>query len=692
MKKNYIKKISFLLFLMAGLWAYSGSVNAQVTIAQWGFDGEVITPDVGSGVAENIGGTTTAFAGGNPSTGKGWNTTPYPEQSTASGTAGVQFTVSTSGYSGINVSWDNRNSNTAANRLRLQYTLNGTDWVNFEADADNAINNALDGTPVGFDNGRYIANIGGSWFNRAANFSGVSGANSNPAFAVRMVTEFGNATEYLPSNPDGAYGTGGTIRFDNVTFTGGGGSAPMLSANPTTLSGFTYLEGNGPSDILTTSISGNNLEPAAGNITAATATNFEISLDGTTFSSSVMLPYTAGTLAATTVHVRMAAGLAAGNYAGLMAVNGGGAGEVNVTLVGEVTSGMEPGLTNVILPQFIEGSVPNTNRVPLAYHATLENLTPNATYRYYNKVVISTDGPTYNGAGNTIFVSPAGFTRTTGPNLGTAGAYGELTTDADGIYSGWFITEPTGNASRFKPGTEIFMRIVLNDGNEGVVEALWLTTEQSVKVIAFNTVAADTTGTAIKGLSPFEAKNFVLLYDNTAGTGRPIYGTHVETSGVEFLAGTYAGFYATGVAAQDHMWGGIVPNMNPNGIKRLEERDILTGNIVSSATSENGVWNGVDTKNPTGGLENVIVLNTTLGVDSPASEMGKIYTYGKTLNIELNQKTDGTVQIINLFGQQISVFKLNGTKTTYSLDVPAGVYIVRIVSTQGTASSKVMVK
>ena len=218
MKKNYIQKIAFLFFLMAGFLAYSGSVSAQVTIAQWGFDAETLIPDVGNGVAENVGGTTTAFYGGNPSSGKGWNTTDYPEQGTASGTAGVQFTVSTSGYSDINISWDNRNSNTAANRLRLQYTLNGTDWVNFEANAGNATNNSFGGAPIGFDNGRYIADVGGSWFIRGAQLNGISGANNNPAFAVRMVTEFGNGTEYLSSNPDGAYGTGGTTRFDNVTF------------------------------------------------------------------------------------------------------------------------------------------------------------------------------------------------------------------------------------------------------------------------------------------------------------------------------------------------------------------------------------------------------------------------------------------------------------------------------------------
>ena len=629
MKKNYIQRISFLFFLMAGFLVYSNSISAQVTIAQWGFDAETLTPDVGSGVADNVGGTTTAFAGGNPSTGKGWNTTPYPEQGTASGTAGVQFTVSTAGYSDINISWDNRNSNTAANRLRLQYTLNGTEWVNFDADDGNATNKTLSGTSAGFDDGRYITDAGATWFERGAQLNGIAGANNNPAFAVRMVTEFGNGTEYLPSNPDGTYGTGGTTRFDNVTFVGGGGSAPMLAANPSSLTGFAYLVGNGPSDIQITSISGSNLTPESNNIMAVAPTNFEISLDGTTFGASIAITYNGGTVPATNIHVRMKAGLQPDSYSGLLAITGGGAGAMNISLAGSVNSGVEPGLSNVILPKFIQGSVPNSERVPFAYHATLENLLPNATYRYYNKVVISTDGPTYNGAGNTIFVSPSGFVRTISTGMGTEGGFSHLTTDATGKYSGWFITEPTGNASRFTPGTDIFMRIMLNDGNEGIVEATWLTSNESVKVIAFSTEMTDIAGSAIKGMGDFEPKNFVLLYDNTTGSGRPIYGTHVEVSGVEFMSPSFANFYADQVANISHMWGGIIPNMNANGVQRIEERDILTGNIISVQTSDNGVWKDVDTKNPSGGLGTVIYINTSLGIDAnnADNQLGTIYRY-----------------------------------------------------------------
>lgn len=91
-------------------------------------------------------------------------------------------------------------------------------------------------------------------------------------------------------------------------------------------------------------------------------------------------------------------------------------------------------------------------------------------------------------------------------------------------------------------------------------------------------------------------------------------------------------------------------------------------------------------------IDNISMVNVPLGIEDQDVEMGKIYTYGKELNIELNQKVDGTVQIINLYGQQISSYKLNETTSTYHLDVPAGIYIVRILSENGSFSNKVMVK
>ncbi len=213
-----------------------------------------------------------------------------------------------------------------------------------------------------------------------------------------------------------------------------------------------------------------------------------------------------------------------------------------------------------------------------------------------------------------------------------------------------------------------------------------------MKSLGFYTSAADSTGTAIRGISNFTPKNFVFIYDNTTGTGRPLYGTQVEITGVSFIAGTYAEFYANDVAGTDGAWGGIVPNINTEGVKRVEERSLTTGAIVSNYTDDDGVWGTVDTKNPAGGIDNVLVINTTLGIGTTENQMGKIFTYGKKLSIQLDQVVNGSIQIFNLYGQEIARYTISVSQALYTLNVPAGAYIVRILSDKGIASEKVMVR
>ena len=272
-----------------------------------------------------------------------------------------------------------------------------------------------------------------------------------------------------------------------------------------------------------------------------------------------------------------------------------------------------PVLTEVLMPRYIQGvNGTNNNRLPFAYRATLTNLAPNTTYRYLNQVVIATDLPTSNGAGNAIYVnSDNSFTRTTNPSLATAGAYGELTTDANGSYTGWFMNEATGNATRFVPGNDVFMRIILNDGNGGSTAVLRLTATSAVKVINFGTTADATQGTAIRAESNATPKNFMFLYDNIQGTGRPLYGTSIEATGIDFSATSWVSFYKDNVAGDDGSWGGIVPNVNANGVKLLQERALANGSVASSFTSADGMWGTYNTVNPTGGTANVIVIDLT---------------------------------------------------------------------------------
>lgn len=204
-------------FLVLLLLICNLTVRPQSIITQWTFNQETLEPDTGTGMAINVGGTTYTFVSGHP--GKALNTSHYPAQGTNSGTAGVQFSAPTDKMCDVTISWQNRMSKTAANRLRLQYTINGSDWINFEATEQNATNTD-DDISVGFDNGTFIAGDGEVWYDRSASFRTFQYVNDNPLFAVRFVTEFAAGTSYVAASPESSYSTVGTIRYDNVVITG----------------------------------------------------------------------------------------------------------------------------------------------------------------------------------------------------------------------------------------------------------------------------------------------------------------------------------------------------------------------------------------------------------------------------------------------------------------------------------------
>lgn len=293
-----------------------------------------------------------------------------------------------------------------------------------------------------------------------------------------------------------------------------------------------------------------------------------------------------------------------------------------------------PELTEILLPKYMQGvNGSNNNRLPFAYRVKIDNLNPNATYRYINQIVTSADGPTTSGAGNVLYVnSDNSFTRTSGPSFTTAGAYGEFTTDANGSFTGWFMNESSGNA-RFTPGNEVFMRIRLNDGNNGTSNATYLTTTSPVKVINFGNEVDANQGTAIRAESGAQAKNFMFLYDNIAGNGRPIYGTSIETTGIDFSTSTsWAGFYIDNVATENGSWGGIIPNMNAGGVKLLQERKLVDGTVAASHTSVDGVWGVYNTVNPVGGTSNVIFIDLNQAASltvNPESLSGFSYNQGQ---------------------------------------------------------------
>lgn len=679
-------------------------------ITQWNFNSSNLVPNIGTGIASNIGGTSSAYATGNP--GQGWNTSAYPAQGTGSGTAGVRFMVSTVGYEDIVLNFDHRASGTASRWTQVDYTTDGgTTWTAFD-------NN--DGGLTPSDN----------FYSFEFDFSGIPAANHNPNFGIRIVSIFsplafnqnttlsyGANEAYMRANADAKYApvpgvgtsnyaTTGTWRFDNVTFSGfafvpdppvklvitdvNSGNSPTVDVpfsvtiqakdannNPSNVNTDTQVMlilGSG-AGILGGTVSGiipagqhtlvlsevtyntpendvvivamttggmgltmgvsapfNVISPATHlafvNFPQSGYINIPVSqftvearrpnntvdpgYTGIVQLSMVSKSVPVGGTVSGTLSVAAVAGLATFNNvffddAGTYTLHADAEGLMQATS-GAVVIFTEPTISGVLVPKYIVGNAPANDRLPYAFRASLSNLIPNATYKYINQADSIVTG-TAGGAGNCIFVVQDGsFYRTTNPGFTNAANHGEFTSDENGSYTGWFILEPTTNV-RFTPGKEVFMRIRINDGAGGTTAKHYLTIEDAVKVIGFGTEANLNQGTAVMGLSEATPKNFVFLYDESLELrGRPIAGTSIESVGINFTAiSQYAAFYKNDVSGVDGAWGTIIPNINENGVRRIEERSLADGGVIDYVQSFDGIWGETNTVNPNGGTTALVI-------------------------------------------------------------------------------------
>lgn len=370
-------------------------------------------------------------------------------------------------------------------------------------------------------------------------------------------------------------------------------------------------------------------------------------------------------------------------------------------------------LTSVLLPRYIEGiNGTNANRIPYAFRLRLTGLTANATYRYFNQIVASTDAATTNGAGNCIFAMPSGdFVRTTGPSLSTAGNHATFTTDAAGTYEGWFVSEPTGNA-RFTPGRYVFMRVMLNDGASGTSVATRLTTADSVRVVKLSTDAGDTTGTGLRCTSAAAAKDFVFAYESVSGSERPIAGTFVESDGTEnTAANSYAAFYANNVNTVAGAFGTILPNALPSGIRRFERRSLGTGSLLGTAVDADGVWpSGASTVNPGGGTTEIVLTGTDVSFVTAVSrtaDRAKEFSLSQNYPNPFNPSTRIAfaipkeslvrLEVFSLIGERVALL-VNERKSAGSYAVqfnasrlPSGFYLYKLSAEEFVSVRKMAV-
>jgi hypothetical protein len=349
--------------------------------------------------------------------------------------------------------------------------------------------------------------------------------------------------------------------------------------------------------------------------------------------------------------------------------------------------GFSQSLTEVLFPKFIQGvgsgNAADERKIPFAARMKVDGLTPNATYRGYNRFVTDPTIPD-NGQGNYIVVNPVTgvFSRVTSATLSVAGRYFEFTTDATGSFTGWFIGEPTIATTHYQPGTQLYFRLLLNNGAGGTAVVTRVTNPNPVTVLGFGAGPTQATGIRSTANAAYTAKNFVMLYDNIAGTGRPVMGTFIEDDGTDnSVANGYAPFYGNSVNAVGGTWGAIIPNNLSSGINNVSQYSLTSGGLVNSCTAANGVFGAANTANASGGLNELVFSCTpTGGCNLSLSDVGT--------NVLCNGGSTGAINLtVAGANGPVTYAWSNGATTEDLTGLAAGTYTVTVTETGNTSCS-----
>ncbi|WP_201978311.1 IPT/TIG domain-containing protein [Hymenobacter rubidus] len=341
--------------------------------------------------------------------------------------------------------------------------------------------------------------------------------------------------------------------------------------------------------------------------------------------------------------------------------------------------------TGVVVPQYLSSgnnSTTTTNpgpRLAYVFRGTLTNLTPSTLYRYFVLAATSTDFGTTGAAGVVLSLTPgttpatSTYVTTSTGSLSTAGSYATFTTDASGNYTGWFGFVNSTNARFTTSGNVLYPMITLaTDATPATIVAR-RALDLGATVLAFGTGA--NTGTLLTGSSSATPKNLVFTYDNTTGTGRPVSGGLVE--GVGVATGTIATYGTT-----DGSYSVIIPGTLGNGVRRVEERSIVTGAVLNCNNDADGLWpSGANTVSPTGGATPVVLTatDTPLNAGCASATTATITAAPATLTaFSTVVGTASATQTITVGGSSLTA----GIVVT----APAG-YEVSLSATSGFAAS-----
>lgn len=160
----------------------------------------------------------------------------------------------------------------------------------------------------------------------------------------------------------------------------------------------------------------------------------------------------------------------------------------------------------------------------------------------------------------------------------------------------------------------------------------------------------------------------------------------------------------------DGSFGVILPNILPNGVRRVERRSLATGSLVVFATDADGIWpSGVNTINPSGGITELVLGGTDVRWTTSVQKTSPIpYEYilcqnypnpfnpSTMIKYQLPQMSYVTLQVYDILGRVVTTL-VHETKQAgyYSVEFNAaslssGIYFYRIIANTFTQSKQMM--
>lgn len=293
-------------------------------------------------------------------------------------------------------------------------------------------------------------------------------------------------------------------------------------------------------------------------------------------------------------------------------------------------------MTELNVPQYMyarDNSTQANFRVPTFALVRFDSLMPNTTYRYISGAVTSPAPSATIGGGNNyhydattntyMYSSSRDLISTTSPATYSTFTTGPTQTSR----TVWLNLVPTSNAS-YAAGASVYWRVIMNDQPVSGYRADTMHTTSFTTPLNFGSSPSQISG-IYDSQSGLSQKTYIMLYDNEAGTGRPISTAHVQDDGTLSDTTTFAPYFKN-LDNVSTSWATVIPNNLPGGIKRIEHRD-LQGNIIKVWSDADGTWAGVNTTYPIAGVTGLDFKTPQLRFITPT--VSQVHCQGKPMNI-----------------------------------------------------------